>query len=50
MARLGLAWVLGRPGVTATLVGARSAEQVDQAFQADALAREEQVRSVFENL
>lgn len=50
MARLGLAWVLGRPGVTATLVGARSPAQVDQAFEADALSRDERVRSVFENL
>jgi aryl-alcohol dehydrogenase-like predicted oxidoreductase len=37
MARLGLAWVLSRPGVTATLIGARSPEQVDQAFEALAL-------------
>jgi aryl-alcohol dehydrogenase-like predicted oxidoreductase len=34
MAQLGLAWVLSRPGITATLVGARSPAQVDQAFEA----------------
>jgi aryl-alcohol dehydrogenase-like predicted oxidoreductase len=34
MAQLGLAWVLRRPGITATLIGARSPAQVDQAFDA----------------
>ncbi len=34
MARLALAWVFGRPGVTSTLIGARSRAQVDQAFEA----------------
>lgn len=38
MAQLGLAWVLSRPGITATLIGARSATQVDQAFDALALS------------
>jgi aryl-alcohol dehydrogenase-like predicted oxidoreductase len=40
MARLGLAWVLNRPGITTTLVGARSLGQVDQAFEAAELADE----------
>jgi aryl-alcohol dehydrogenase (NADP+) len=40
MARLGLAWVLSRRGVSATLVGARGPAQVDQAFEADELARD----------
>jgi len=40
MARLGLAWVLSRPWITTTLIGARSAVQVDQAFEAAALAAE----------
>ncbi len=31
MARLGLAWVLSRPGTSSTLVGARTPTQVDQA-------------------
>jgi|HigsolmetaAR201D_1030396.scaffolds.fasta_scaffold12657_2 aryl-alcohol dehydrogenase-like predicted oxidoreductase len=39
MARLGMAWVLSRSGVTCTLVGARSVEQVDQAFDALELAQ-----------
>ena len=34
MAQLGLAWVLSRPGITATPIGARSPTQVDQAFEA----------------
>lgn len=38
MARLGLAWVLTRPGITTTLVGARGVEQIDQAFEALDLA------------
>jgi 1-deoxyxylulose-5-phosphate synthase len=40
MAKLGLAWVLSRPGITATLVGARSPAQVDQAFEAARAAEE----------
>lgn len=34
MPLVGLAWVLQRPGVTTTLIGARSPAQVDQAFAA----------------
>jgi aryl-alcohol dehydrogenase-like predicted oxidoreductase len=37
MAHLALSWVLHRPGITTILIGARSTEQVDQAF--DALCR-----------
>jgi aryl-alcohol dehydrogenase (NADP+) len=44
MARLALAWVLARPGLTATLIGARSPDQVDQVFEAEALARSEKLR------
>jgi 1-deoxyxylulose-5-phosphate synthase len=50
MARLALAWVLGRPGITATLVGARSPAQVDQAFDAAGLARSADARAVLEAL
>jgi 1-deoxyxylulose-5-phosphate synthase len=38
MAQLALAWVLGQPGITATLIGARNPAQVDQAFDAIELA------------
>jgi len=34
MARLALAWVLNRPGVTSVLIGARHPRHVDQAFEA----------------
>ncbi len=36
-ARVALAWVQNRPGVTSVLIGARTPEQVDQAFEAEAL-------------
>lgn len=39
MAQVGLAWVLRQPGITATLIGARSPAHVDQAFDAAELAR-----------
>jgi aryl-alcohol dehydrogenase-like predicted oxidoreductase len=35
MSQVGLAWVLQQPGISATLIGARSTAQVDQAFAAD---------------
>jgi 1-deoxyxylulose-5-phosphate synthase len=50
MARLAMAAVLGQPGITSTLIGARSPAQVDQAFDAAALARSEALRPVLENL
>ena len=50
MVRLAMAAVLGQPGITSTLIGARSPAQVDQAFDAAALARSEALRPVLENL
>ena len=35
MIQLSLTWALGRPGITSVLVGARSTDQVDQAFVAE---------------
>ncbi|MCC6679372.1 MAG: aldo/keto reductase [Phycisphaeraceae bacterium] len=35
--RIALSWALGRPRVTAVLIGARNPQQVDQSFDADAL-------------
>jgi aryl-alcohol dehydrogenase-like predicted oxidoreductase len=40
MARLAMAWVLNRPGITSVLIGARTKEHVDQAFQAQAMRLE----------
>jgi aryl-alcohol dehydrogenase-like predicted oxidoreductase len=37
MAHLALAWVINRPGVTSVLFGARTLEQIDQAFEAEAM-------------
>jgi aryl-alcohol dehydrogenase (NADP+) len=34
MVQLALAWVLGQPGITSTLIGCRTTAQVDQAFAA----------------
>ena len=45
MAQVALAWVLGRPGLTSTLIGARSPAQVDQAFEARALGVSEALRA-----
>jgi aryl-alcohol dehydrogenase-like predicted oxidoreductase len=45
MAQLGLAWVLGRPGITATLIGARSPAQIDQAFAAQELGAAGDIRA-----
>jgi 1-deoxyxylulose-5-phosphate synthase len=36
MIRLALAWVIGRPGITSVLVGARSIAHIEQAFEAEA--------------
>jgi aryl-alcohol dehydrogenase-like predicted oxidoreductase len=38
MVQLALAWTLAQPGITSVLVGARNPDQVDQAFEASALA------------
>lgn len=36
MIRLALAWVIGRPGITSVLVGARGVDHIEQAFEAEA--------------
>lgn len=40
MAQLAMAWVVNQPGITSVLIGARTVEHVDQAFQAEALRLE----------
>lgn len=47
MAQLALAWVLGQPGITSTLIGCRSTAQVDQAFEAAALGLPPEWRAEF---
>ena len=44
MIQLALAWVLGRPGVTSMLIGARRTDQVDQAFAAEEAGLEQGLR------
>ncbi|MBM4461341.1 MAG: aldo/keto reductase [Chloroflexi bacterium] len=42
---LALAWVMAEPRVTSVLIGARSAAQIDQALQADALGISAELRA-----
>jgi aryl-alcohol dehydrogenase-like predicted oxidoreductase len=50
MARLALAWVIGRPGITSVLIGARHPQQVDQAFEAQATALSGELPELLEAL
>lgn len=50
MLHMAMAWAIGQPGITCVLVGARSAEQVDQAFEAEALGLTPEVRSALNTL
>jgi aryl-alcohol dehydrogenase-like predicted oxidoreductase len=45
MIHLALAWVFGQPGVTSTLIGARSTSHVDQAFDAAAVGLSDELRA-----
>jgi aryl-alcohol dehydrogenase-like predicted oxidoreductase len=45
MVQLGLAWTIGQPGITSVLIGARSTDQVDQAFQAEAMPMSSELRA-----
>lgn len=45
MVQLALAWVLGQPGMTSTLVGGRNTAQVDQAFEAISVGISEELRA-----
>jgi aryl-alcohol dehydrogenase-like predicted oxidoreductase len=46
MVQLALAWTLAQPHVTSMLVGARTMAQVDQAFEAEQLALDSEVREL----
>ncbi len=50
MVNLALAWVIGQPGVTSVLVGARSLEHVDQAFQAEQMGLDPELRQMLNDL
>lgn len=47
MVQLALAWVLGQPGITSTLIGGRTTAQVDQAFEALSTGISEELRAEF---
>ncbi len=44
MVHLALAWAIGQPSITSVLIGARGIEQVDQAFEAEAMGMSEELR------
>jgi len=50
MAHLALAWVIGQPGVTSVLVGARNTAQVDQAFEAEEMGLSPDLRATLSAL
>lgn len=47
MVQLAMAWVLGQPGITSTLIGCRTPAQVDQAFDAAAMGLSPELRAEF---
>lgn len=47
MVQLAMAWVLGQPGITSTLIGCRTTAQVDQAFDAAAMGLSDELRAEF---
>ena len=50
MLHLALAWTIGQPGITCVLVGARGTDQVDQAFEAEALDVSDDLRASLSSL
>lgn len=45
MVNLALSWVIGQPGVTSVLVGARKLDHIDQAFEAEQMGLDDEVRA-----
>jgi aryl-alcohol dehydrogenase-like predicted oxidoreductase len=50
MIQLALAWAIGQPGITSVLIGARNTDQVDQAFQAEAMGLDADLRARLNSL
>ncbi len=50
MINLALAWVIGQPGITSVLVGARHTGHVDQAFEAEQMGLSDELRAALNNL
>ena len=50
MIHLALAWTIGQPGITCVLIGARGIDQVDQAFEAEAMGMDTELRAALSGL
>lgn len=50
MINLALAWVIGQPGITSVLVGARHTGHVDQAFEAEQMGLDAELRAALNAL
>ncbi len=50
MVNLALSWVIGQPGVTSVLVGARKLSHIDQAFEAEQMGLEPELRAALNAL
>jgi len=50
MINLALAWVIGQPGITSVLIGARHIGHIDQAFEAEQLGLSDELRSALSSL
>ena len=50
MINLALAWVVGQPGITSVLIGARSLEHVNQAFEAEQMGLAPELRHALNDL
>ncbi|MEM7126191.1 MAG: aldo/keto reductase [Chloroflexota bacterium] len=50
MVNLALSWVIGQPGVTSVLIGARKLSHIDQAFEAEQMGLEPDLREILNRL
>lgn len=50
MIDLALAWVIGQPGITSVLIGARHTGHIDQAFEAEQMGLSDELRAALSNL
>ena len=50
MINLALAWVIGQPGITSVLIGARHTGHIDQAFEAEQMGLSDELRAALSNL
>lgn len=50
MVNLALAWVVGQPGITSVLIGARTTGHIDQAFEAEQMGLASDLRLALNEL